>query len=275
MKDLILKRCDVDFQQYVKRSAQETDATILVREPSRIIDADTGDVLVIYSTLSRESQELFNALKKVKYPVTERTGGLKTTSRIFGAMPRIALRSDFCRMAGLAKDEPMANALLLKWGKEAEKLYQEFAPDRYARHMELTDKVLGEYRMDKTVFTSGIVNKNNPLKYHFDSGNFEDVFSCMIGFKDGVLGGYLAMPEYNVALEIANFSVSLFDGQNIIHGVTPITKLHDDATRFTVVFYSLKQLWNCKPLSEELARIRKLKRKRHTILASSCSAADG
>lgn len=262
MIDIVLKKREIDFQAFVKRSAKEEDCTQIIREPSRIIDQDTGEVVVIYGQVSRESQELFRALRTVKYPVTERTGGLKTTSRIFGAMPRIALRSDFCRMAGLAKDSPQANALLLKWGLEAEKLYAEHSPERYARHKGLTEKVLGEYRMVNTVFTSGIVNKNNPLKYHFDSGNFEDVFSCMIGFKEGIVGGYLAMPEYNCMLEIANYSVSLFDGQKILHGVTPMTKLDESANRFTIVFYSLKQLWNCKPMGEELARIRKLKTER-------------
>lgn len=262
MRDVILKKREIDHQAFVKRSASEGDFSLLIREPSRIIDQDTGTVVAIYDFLSPAAGELMIALKDVDYPVTERTGGLKTTSRIFGYMPRIALRSDFCRMAGLAKDSPLANALLMRWGMEAEQLYQTHAPDRFERHKELTAKVLGEYRMYRMVFTSGIVNKNNPLKYHFDSGNFEGVFSCMIGFKDGIVGGYLAMPEYDCALEIANLSVSLFDGQDILHGVTPITKLREDAARFTVVFYSLKQLWNCKPMTEELARIRKLKTER-------------
>lgn len=92
MTDLVLKKREIDFQAYVKRSAKEEDCTQIIREPSRIIDQDTGEVVVIYGQVSRESQNLFRELKKVKYPVTERTGGLKTTSRIFGAMPRIALR---------------------------------------------------------------------------------------------------------------------------------------------------------------------------------------
>lgn len=262
MQQLTRSKAVINFAEYVKRSALESDFSEIVREFTQFFDKDTGELVAVYDFLPPEARELPNALRTVDYPETERTGGLKTTSRIFGYMPRIALRSDFCRMAGLAKDSPQANALLLKWGQEAEKIYQRYAPERYAKHAELTAKVLGEYRMNGTVFTSGIVNKNNPLKYHFDSGNFDGVFSCMLGFKNNIAGGYLAFPEYGLAFEIGNFSVSLFDGQSIIHGVTPITRLSEDATRFTVVFYSLRQMWNCKPMTEELARIRKVKTER-------------
>lgn len=70
------------------------------------------------------------------------------------------------------------------------------------------------------------------------------------------------MPEYGIGLEIGNRSVTLFDGQAVLHGVTPITKLRDDATRFTVVYYSLRQMWKCEPLGAELARIRRKKTER-------------
>jgi hypothetical protein len=41
-----------------------------------------------------------------------------------------------------------------------------------------------------------------------------------------------------------------------LHGVTPIKKLKQSATRFTVVFYSLKQLWNCETNVDEISRLR-------------------
>lgn len=258
MKEIVLKKREINVQEFVKRSALETDCSTLITEPC-ILKNEAGEVIAIYDRLPSEVEALREGLKHVKYQTTERTGGLKTVSRIFGFMPRVTLRSDFCRMANLAQEMPEVNALLMKWGGEAEKRYAEYAPARFKNHESLLEKVLETYRLPKMVFTSGIINKNNPLKYHFDSGNFEGVFSCMIGLKEGIAGGYLAFPEYDVMLEIADRTVSLFDGQEVLHGVTPIIKTRDDATRFTVVYYSLKQMWNCKPLDEELARIRKLK----------------
>ena len=57
-------------------------------------------------------------------------------------------------------------------------------------------------------------------------------------------------------------SISIFDGQQILHGVTPIVKQFEDAHRFTVVYYALQAMWNCEPLCAELARIRNIKSKR-------------
>jgi hypothetical protein len=59
----------------------------------------------------------------------------------------------------------------------------------------------------------------------------------------------------------------MFDGQSVLHGVTPITKTNPDAVRYSIVYYSLQQIWNCLPLSEEVARIRNLKTKRERARA--------
>jgi hypothetical protein len=126
----------------------------------------------------------------------------------------------------------------------------------------MESKVLNEWAIRDTPFTSGIINKNNPLKYHFDAGNFRGMYSCMVGFKQDVGGGFLALPDYGVAVEIAHNSVFMFDGQEILHGVTPIRRLSTKAFRYTIVYYSLQQIWKCLPLDGELARIRKLKTER-------------
>lgn len=47
-----------------------------------------------------------------------------------------------------------------------------------------------------------------------------------------------------------------------MHGVTPIIKTHRDGYRFTVVYYSLEQMWKCLTITQELARIRNVKTQR-------------
>ena len=78
----------------------------------------------------------------------------------------------------------------------------------------------------------------------------------MLAFKKDTLGGFLSLPEYGIGLEIADNSVLIFDGQNITHGVTPITKLGKESYRYTVVYYSLQQMWHCLTQEEELERVR-------------------
>jgi hypothetical protein len=81
----------------------------------------------------------------------------------------------------------------------------------------------------------------------------------MVVFKHKVSGGHLAMPEYGVAFECAHNTAMMFDGQEILHGVTPIKKEGESSLRYSIVYYSLQQIWNCLPLTEEIARLRNKK----------------
>lgn len=264
MKIIEVKRKELDFNNYVKRSALESDYTKLIDHSCVLVE--DGEVRVIYKELDEEgfdSAEIIEALKAIKYDEGERTGGLKTVSRIFGYTPRNTVRADFCHTTSLAHDHPEEHSIVCGYGKKVADLYAEHNPDMYGKHTEeAKTRVKDEWRIEDTPFTSGIINKNNPLKYHFDSGNFKQVNSCMLAFKHKVRGGYLAIPEYDLALRIANNSITIFDGQSLLHGVTPIHELAEDSHRFTVVYYSLERMWKCLPVDEEIARIRNIKTKR-------------
>lgn len=251
----VKKNPKIDYKDFVKRTALESDFTTLIKEPCAIFE--DGKLKVIYTT------ELVEALKKIKYEQNERNSGLKTTSRIFGYMPRRPLRGDFCHIASLSEQDPKSYRTIIDYAKKVAGLYSREDPGMYKIHSEMTtEKVKSEYQIPGTPFTSGIINKNNPLKYHFDTGNFREVYSCMLAFKHNVGGGYLALPEYGLGLEIASNSVLIFDGQKILHGVTPIRSFSENSYRYTIVFYSLQQMWKCLPLNEEVARIRNVKMER-------------
>jgi len=141
--------------------------------------------------------------------------------------------------------------------------YRKAFPDVFYNHKEVVEnKILSEWRIGNSIFTSGIINKNNQLKYHLDSGNIKGMMSNMVCFKRKVVGGYLAIPEYDLLLECADNTVVIFDGQKIMHGVTQIKHTADDSYRYTIVYYSLQQMWNCLTMTDELARIRNLKQER-------------
>jgi len=257
------RRSDFDYKKYVKRSAVAEDFSRLVKEDC-LVSLGTESVIK-YKDVSNwvELTKLVEVLKELRYDTHERTGGLKTTSRVFGYQPRITLRKDYCSATSLQSQEQNVARVLEDVAKLVAKEYAESFGSVYNEHFQLAnEKVLPEWRIKDTPFTSGIINKNNPLKYHFDSGNFKNVCSCMLAFKYEVGGGYLSCPEFDLGFEIKDCSLLIFDGQSILHGVTPIKKLSENAYRFTVVFYSLKQMWKCEPLELEVARIRNLKTKR-------------
>jgi hypothetical protein len=205
---------------------------------------------------------LKQAVNSIQYQTTSRTGGMTSTSRIFGWSPRNTIRKDFCSATSLAREAPGPHDAIARAAQKAEFWYEGHNPTLLAKHREQALKVKPEYRLGGTVFTSGIVNENNPLKYHFDSGNFKDVWSAMFVFKDKIKGGHLALPEFNIGVELVDSSLLLFDGQGILHGVTPIRKTAADAKRHSVVYYSLAKMWKCEPLGAELTRIKKLRTER-------------
>lgn len=258
----IVQKRELNFDDWTHRGALERDIERLITRDT-IVWCD-GVPIIYYGKLENaELETLRKGLSEIEFHESTRTGGLKTRSRVFGYQPRVTLRRDYCTATSLAREAPGVNDEIVRLGKVATEEYAKWFPAVLQEHVETTrEKVLPEWCIEGTPFTSGIVNWNNPLKYHFDSGNFKDVKSCMVALKKGVRGGYLACPEYGVGFEIADGSILIFDGQSILHGVTPIEKIEPRAHRFTLVFYTLTQMWRCEPLDRELARIRNLKTKR-------------
>lgn len=263
MREILLKKRDVDYKDFVKKSAVETDFDELLEGDVIGIDSETKEVIFIHAELKFDDREIMAALDNIKYEMATRSSGLKSYSRVFGFMPRRVMRGDFCNIVSMAVEHPKEHAIVTKYGVKIGQLYGEFTPEVHKKHQAMMEeKVLDEWAIKDTPFTSGIINKNNPLKYHFDSGNFKKVYSCMTVFKRDIRGGYLSLPEYGVGLALPHNSVFMFDGQEYLHGVTPITRLNDNAMRYSIVYYSLQQIWNCLPMSEEIARIRNKKTER-------------
>jgi len=259
MKVIQVSKKELDLKEWVKRSAKETDYSTLITEPC-IVMCD-GEVKIIYDILDEDTSDVAKALQKIKYTTGKRSRGLVSTSRIFGYRPRNEMRQDFCSSTSLAVEHPKEHEVVASLIEKIEGRYAENNPKKYEDHKKLVDeKILPEWRLKKnSVYTSGIINKNNPLKYHFDTGNFTDVYSTMIVFKHDVEGGFLACPEYDIAFALPTNSIIQFDGQGILHGVTPIKQLSKNAYRYSIVYYSLKRMWQCLPISEEIARIRNQK----------------
>jgi len=260
MKTVHVKKSKVDYKEFIRRSATTDDYSELIYEPC-IIKDETDNIIGVYGVLTGDRlEQLRSTILKTKITKNRRTQGLKTQSRIFGYMPREPIRKNWCSSVLLAREQPKEHAIVCQFATVLADYYKTYAPEIYSQHLEIVnDKVKPEWKIKDSPFTSGIINKNNPLKYHFDSGNFNSVYSNMVGFRKDIEGGHLAMPEYDIALDISDGSITFFDGQSILHGVTPITYLTPESYRFTIVYYSLQGMWKCLPIDEEIARIRNIK----------------
>ncbi len=268
MKTILVEhKQNFNHKDYIRRTALESDYSTLIKEDCTLMDRNSGNLLGVYLVMPKYSTKLLQALMKIKYDKNKRLAGLITKSRIFGYKPREKIRNDFCTSSMLARESPKEHKIICDFAKVITKIYKRYCGEIYAEHANITkSKLLPEWTIKGTPFSSGIVNKNNALHYHYDSGNFKNVYSNMVAFKSNTKGGYLSLPEYDIGLEIATNSLLLFDGQRILHGVTPFKLLSENAYRYSIVYYSLQQMWKCEPLNEELARIKnvrtKLERKR-------------
>jgi hypothetical protein len=262
MKEIeIATRKTLNLKEYKYRVAKADDCQTVVNEPCKVYE--DGQLKIVYAELRERLPRVVSALQAITYDRNHRTGGLPTNSRILGYAPRSTLRKDFCGSTSLAVANPIEHGVIAAGARVAESYYRELNPSLHESHAALAaEKVKDGWRIEGSVFTSGIINKNNQLRYHHDAGNFRNVWSAMLVFKSEVEGGYLSIPEYDLVITLRDHSVLLFDGQGLLHGVTPFNLLSPHGYRYSIVYYSLQQMWNCLTPKEELSRIRKLKTER-------------
>lgn len=206
-----------------------------------------------------EGQPL-DALRQAVLHITKigsnrRQSGVPSRSKIFGFSPRMPVQQrDWCAGAALNREYPEVCQVLFEYASHLSTIYKAVFPAGYLHSVAALSHVRPEWKIPDSVFTSGIVNLDNPLQYHYDAGNFEGTWSVMAVFKKGMAGGHLNLPDYGLKVACSDSSLFIFDGQSELHGVTPIIKTAEDAYRYSVVFYALERLCKCGSRPEELRR---------------------
>jgi hypothetical protein len=269
VKKIYLKKRTVQRTEYIAKGAELNHVSQLIsdRNVELYDEADPSKPIIILKN-KNDFGWLFQELKKIKkWDSGTRNNGNRSISRVYGYQPRMPpRRQDYCSMARFYKDYPQIFDDITSWIRSAEKDFEEISPELYLPQKELVrGSVLEEWRIAGTSFTSGIINKSNPLGYHTDTGNIKNAWSMMLVLRAGVDGGQLVVPELDVALSLDHCSQLFFDGQSLIHGVTPIKKTSADGERFSVVAYSLKQMCKClHPVQEiERAQVRAVAAMKH------------
>ena len=278
MKTIRLQKRSIDPVDYRDRLATELDCSLRIDEPCIVyVEGSDGqgsnlaeEPAIVYLELDESDSglaALAELLQGVTFPTKQRTRGMISTSKTFGYQPRkIVQGKEACHTAAMTHEFPAASTAVCSLASRVAAYYQMFNPAAFARHQETVAQVLPMWRLGESPFTSGIVNKDNQLPYHYDAGNFKGVWSNMICLKDGIEGGNLSCPELDATFVLKNNSIIMFDGQGLLHGVTPFKKKRPRSYRYTVVYYSLAAMWMCKPPEEEIVeaakrrRLRELKR---------------
>jgi len=203
------------------------------------------------------------AVKDTKYVETYRANTLPTKSSVFGALPRVAMRNDFCRFSNKTTEEKGNTNKLFTFQETLCKIYKEHLPELYEYDLQKArETVNDDYRLIDTPYTTANINVNHAIKYHRDSGNIKDSYSNVLILKEHCTGGELVLPEYRIALEQSDGALCIFSGQKEIHGVMPIKPYKENFYRASIVYYTMAQLKHCYPYKEEVSRLNIKKRER-------------
>jgi Oxygenase domain of the 2OGFeDO superfamily len=257
MKQYDIERKPVNDSDFLGQIPKHAAYTKLVSEES--IFYEGGKPAIVYKIIPRERLESFRrAALASNFIKNLRSRGLPTKSAIYGALPRIVFRHNYCRYTSNTRNQSEYNETVFEFTRYIDELYAEYLPEEHRHNAELVrGSVHPEWLIEDTPFASVNFNVNHAIKYHRDSGNFKGVYSNVLILKDGMVGGFLVCPEFDMAFAQQDGALILFDGQKIIHGVTPIKATKDNGYRCSCVFYALESMKHCYPYKQEMEQAKR------------------
>lgn len=238
----------------LQRPAQPADPTL--RSPAMVVDADSGEPALVTVPFPGHLAEYRNALRAWPMETTVRSGGIRNISRVFGYASRNPLmQRNCCRACAGAALAPFEHGVICRAAGVLAARLRAVAPDRAERDAALVQSaVLSDWLVHPDAWwTSGVVNRSSPLPYHRDRNNF-DAWSAMVVVRRKLRGGHLHVPEYDLVVDCRDGDVVYFNGSDLIHGVTPMSRMASDGYRFSAVYYPVAKMAKCLPPAEEMAR---------------------
>lgn len=241
-------------------------ARVLPYNDTIIHDADTGRVAAVYAVGARDlAARWARACRTLRWdaPITDdtsaneaRLSGLVVSHRVFGtSKPQALRRRHGCGRSHLDADRPDIEALSREFVTLAAAAWKHAAPLECIDATALVrEAIRPRWLIADTPFTSGIINNTAALPYHRDAGNVPGSWSAMLGCRRGVEGGWLHLVDYDVYVPVDDGSITLFDGQSVLHGVTPMRVTGGNAYRYTMVAYAVAAIGSCVDTPEEELR---------------------
>lgn len=243
-------------EELIKQTPSKKDYTLVINE-NTLFTKNGVNVGLYIKIDSNAAQAIRKASLQTKYVKTYRTNALPTQSSVFGSLPRVALRNDYCRFSAQTKSEKTNTNILFNFLPYLTEIYKTYLPKQYEHDLNvISENVNTDYILqDKAPFTTANINVNHAIKYHRDSGNFRGNLSNVLILRDGIIGGELVFPEYGFALAQEDSYLAIFDGQSEIHGVMPIMKTKENPYRASIVYYTLENMKHCYPFKMEVERL--------------------
>jgi hypothetical protein len=277
MNEIKIKKTFNADKSWLRKPVQKNDYDSVISEDDfKVIDGITGEPIAFVVKFDNPiSEKVDSFLDKIKITNQPRSSGINKKDRIRTASTNISFGYRPFRPLNRLPAGPMAfNSQYPNWYrcltehcKEATKIYENVLPGVYSEHLSWTKENLSlGFLMNEGPFNQGVVNRNNLLPYHYDLNNYKKGWSLMYVSRHNVFGGYLVLPEYRVALETKHRQLLIFQGSNILHGVSEIKRING-GNRHTIVYYTNETIKNTKDLAQSISKARiAQQRKRQAII---------
>lgn len=221
-----------------------------------IIDAETEQVVAVHVVCAGDlATDLAASLANVDFDdqvfsnvtTTARLSGMAVTHRTFGYQPPVPMRRRYgCSTSQFNARYPKATSQLSQFCRVAEHVLRTYASevhDDTARRVR--DVISPAWLIAGTPWSSGIINQTVALPYHTDKSNIPGSWSAMLVCRRHVEGGLLHLADYDTWLAVPHGSITVFDGQSVVHGVSPMRMDHPGGFRYSTVVYAKAAMKKC------------------------------
>ncbi len=212
-----------------------------------IVERTTREKLGYIAELEHyDSDTIFEYLDTIKIADSSRAGaGVQSKHVQIGFMPANTMRGNFCsKTSHYSESLQIFGYYMSIFGED---MYKKYLPELYEEHRKEMEKLKDDkLKISKnSIFTSAVINRSNSIQYHIDKGNTVPGTTLINYFVKDAVGGELIIPELDLAINIKNNIFLIMDGYRFIHGVAPIVPTAEGGKRYSVVYYSKKELFNC------------------------------
>ncbi len=265
MQELALDVLPPD-ESLIGQQAFEIKAEHEIKPDTLVRDKKTGELLIAYGRLPKKHNELKAICRAIKFSKHRRLTQLvndyerpESVDIAFGSRPPNPVFSLAASQCQFNSQCPAWYDAICELGAELEWLYSEHEPAKYQAQKATVTAIHPDWVLPKTsVYTQGVLNDANVLGYHYDRDNVPNGFSAMVYFKQRISGGNLLLPQLQAKLVCEDETYVLFDGQSLIHAVTPILKKDPTHSyRYSFVFYARQSMIGLGSFDEELKKTKK------------------
>lgn len=237
-----------------------------ILEPDTLIEDADGEPIGFTIDMSNKINLawLTARMHKIKWNngKRQRMSGITNVSRTFGFSPPVPLRRRYgATLSTFDLENKQESKVLRHLANVCWDAIEELLPSVAQTHLQKMEGVHKDWWYGGSPFTAGIINNSAALPYHIDRGNIDGTWAALICLRKHMDGGMLHVPELDAYFSLPHMSIAIFNNQKLWHGVTPFEGRNKFSERYSIVYYSKREMLDAAPLEQEAGRAAKRRTK--------------